>query len=157
GHLKQIGLALENYHAVYGSLPPAYIADAKGRPMHSWRVLILPYLDRSDIYSKYDFNEPWDGPNNSKLAALMPDCCRSPSRSSKQPKTETSYVAIVGSETMWPGGKSVSLSDIADGTSNTVAVVEIENSGIHWMEPRDLSIYQMPMAIKPARGQGISS
>ena len=35
--------------------------------MHSWRVLLLPYLDRSDLYKAYDFTEPWDGPNNRKL------------------------------------------------------------------------------------------
>ena len=86
----------------------------------------------------------------------MPEFYRCPSRSDKQSKMETSYVAVVGPKTMWPGEKATKVTDITAGTSNTVAVVESENSGIHWMEPRDLSVTQMPMAIKPARGQGIS-
>ena len=51
----------------YGVLPPAYVADASGRPMHSWRVLILPFLDQQSLYNQYDFREPWDGPHNIKL------------------------------------------------------------------------------------------
>lgn len=43
-HLKQIALALQNYHDTYGSFPPAYLADARGKPIHSWRVLILPFM-----------------------------------------------------------------------------------------------------------------
>src|SRR5437867_4482802 len=61
---KQIGLALQNYHDDYHSFPPAYIADADGKPMHSWRVMILPYMERKGLYDKYDLNEPWNGPNN---------------------------------------------------------------------------------------------
>jgi Protein of unknown function (DUF1559) len=156
-HLKQIGLALQNYHDVFGSFPPAYIADANGKPMHSWRVLILPFLEQNSLFAEYNFNEPWDGPNNRRLAKEMPACYRCPSRSDEQPKMETSYVAVVGPQTMWPGEKATKVTDITDGTPNTAAIVETENSGIHWMEPRDLSVTQMPMTIKPSRGQGISS
>src|SRR5262245_52749889 len=66
-HLKEIGLALQNYHDVYQSFPPAYVANGEGRPMHSWRVLILPYLGHKALYDQYHFDEPWDGPNNSQL------------------------------------------------------------------------------------------
>src|SRR5204863_151662 len=69
GELKQIGLALLNYREVYGCFPPAFIADESGRPMHSWRVLILPYIDHVSLYYEYRFDEPWDGPNNRKLSA----------------------------------------------------------------------------------------
>ena len=57
--LMNIGLALYQYYEQYGSFPPAYIADESGKPMHSWRVLILPYLEESALYMQYDFNEPW--------------------------------------------------------------------------------------------------
>src|SRR4051794_6845264 len=51
-HLKQIGLALQNYHDDYGTLPPAYIADSTGKPIHSWRVLLLPYIEQKLLYDK---------------------------------------------------------------------------------------------------------
>src|SRR6476469_182788 len=58
-HLKQIGLALQNYHDTFGSLPPAYLADSQGKPIHSWRVLILPFLENTTLYDRYSFDEPW--------------------------------------------------------------------------------------------------
>jgi hypothetical protein len=66
-NIKQILWALHSYHEKHGHFPPAYVADKDGRPMHSWRVLILPYLDHDDVYKKYRMDEPWDGPNNRKL------------------------------------------------------------------------------------------
>ncbi|MCA9206080.1 MAG: DUF1559 domain-containing protein, partial [Planctomycetales bacterium] len=50
GPLNQLTLALHNYHDTFGSFPPAYVADAAGRPIHSWRVLILPYIEQRGLY-----------------------------------------------------------------------------------------------------------
>ena len=61
-------MAVANYHETYGCFPPAYVADRDGKPMHSWRVLILPFLEQRELYNAYNFAEPWDGPNNRKLA-----------------------------------------------------------------------------------------
>ncbi len=156
-NLRQIGIALLNYHDTYSSYPPAYIADEQGRPMHSWRVLLLPFLEQELLYKRYDFNEPWDGPNNSKLAAEMPRVYRCPSDSQSLSPTDTSYVVVVGDGTIWQGAKPVSLADVKDGTSNTLLVVESHGAGINWMEPRDLHTLQMPATINPVNGQGICS
>jgi hypothetical protein len=160
-HLKQIGLALLNYEAANGSFPPAYIADADGKPMHSWRVLLLPYMEYHHIYDQYRFDEPWDGPNNRKLHDVILEMYRCPSEDnktmSKQDRTMTSYVAVVGPRTAWPGSKSTKLADFSDGTANTLLIVEVADSGIHWMEPRDLHVLQMNPKINSKSGQGISS
>jgi prepilin-type processing-associated H-X9-DG protein len=155
-NLKQIGIALESYHATYGRLPPAYIADKNGKPMHSWRVLLLPYLDFKPLYDQYRFDEPWDGPNNRKLHSIAMPLYRCPSDTAGSQKT-TSYVAVVGTGTAWPGPKPVKMSDITDGLAQTITVVEMANSGIHWMEPRDLDFATMPLTINPGTGKGISS
>ena len=97
--------------------------------MHSWRVLLLPYLERKDLYSQYDFDEPWDGPNNSKLHGTRVRYFESPSGVGVV--GETSCVAIVGMQTVWPGAKTTKNADIKDGLSNAVLVAEIHNSGIH--------------------------
>jgi hypothetical protein len=156
-NLRNIALALQQYHETFGSFPPAYVADASGRPMHSWRVLLLPFLDQGTLYKSYDFSEPWDGPNNSKLHGEVVKIFYCLSRPATQPRTDTNYVVVVGPRTMWPGTKAANLGDLIDGTTNTLMVVEIANSGIHWMEPRDLDFSQMPMQINPPKGQGISS
>jgi hypothetical protein len=156
-NLKHVAMALQSYESTYGCFPPAYVADESGKPMHSWRVLILPHLGENAVYQKYDFDEPWDGPNNSKLHdIIMPYYhCRSERPDAKE--TDTSYVVVVGPGTMFPGERSVKLGDISDGTTCTLMVVEVANSGIHWMEPRDLQITKMAPTINPPTGQGISS
>ncbi len=155
-NLKQIGLALHNYHDHYRCFPPAYIADENGRPMHSWRVLILPFIEQEPLYELYRFDEPWDGPNNRKLAEWALPVFNCPSNA-KEPSTATNYLAVVGPSTAWPGGKSTTWQDFADGTSNTLLVVEVADSGVHWMEPRDLHVVQMAPTVNSETGQGISS
>jgi hypothetical protein len=138
--LKMIGIAMHNYQATYKTFPPASITDANGKPMHSWRVLILPFMEGPDLqslYGQYDFNEPWDGPHNSKLAGLIGNVYTCPSDPTTGSKT--SYVAVVGPETAWPGTSGIRLRDITDGMSNTILLVEVADAGIPWMEPRDLS------------------
>ena len=155
-NIKQISLALLNYHACYGSFPPAYVADADGKPMHSWRVFLLPFIDRNDLFEQYRFDEPWDGPNNRKLHNVTLNIFRCPSETSTNTNM-TNYVAVVGPGTAWPGTKSTKLADFSDGTGNTLLIVEVADSGIHWMEPRDLHVLQMNPNINGKPGQGISS
>jgi type II secretory pathway pseudopilin PulG len=155
-NLKQISYALHNYHDRYGCFPPAYVADKDGRPMHSWRVLILPFMEQKGLYDQYRFDEPWDGPNNRKLAATVIQAYRCPSDESGSP-TDTNYVAVIGPETAWPGTRCIQMGDIGDGLSNTLLLAEVHKSGIHWMEPRDLHVLQMAPGINPKAGQGISS
>ncbi len=159
-NLKQIGLALHTYHDHYGSFPPAYVADSNGRPMHSWRVLLLPYLDQKPLYNRYRLDEPWDGPSNRKLAGEIMAVYNCPSdvhARNNTGSTMTNYVAVVGPETAWPGSRSTAARDFKDGTSATLLIVEVANSGIHWMEPRDLHVLQMAPTINAKAGQGISS
>ncbi len=160
-NLRQIGFALHSYHDEYGCLPPAYIADETGRPMHSWRVLILPWLDQQSLYTQYRFDEPWDGPHNRKLADSIVPVYNCPSDEHGGSKTGTltmtNYVAVVGPETAWPEQGAMTIDDFTDGTSNTILLVEVANSGIHWMEPRDLHVLQMTPVLNAKSGQGISS
>ncbi|HVX15022.1 MAG TPA: DUF1559 domain-containing protein [Pirellulales bacterium] len=147
-NLKQIGLAMQMYADNYNSFPPAYIADENGRPMHSWRVLILPYLEQSSLYDRYNFDEPWDGPNNSQLASLMPAAYRCPSDPAASPTgTMTSYAAITGPGTLFDADIPSSFATIRDGTSLTLMVAETDGADIHWMEPRDLDMNQMTLQV----------
>ena len=156
-NLKQIALGVLNYDDAKGSLPPSYVVDDEGRRMHSWRTLILPFIEGGNVYDAYDFDEPWDGPNNSKLAINigMFICPSDPPTSAAQ----CNYVAVVGPGTLWPDGKTMSLAEVAkrDGLSSTIMLVEICDSGITWPEPRDLDIRTMVKSINAGKGLGISS
>ncbi len=136
-NMKQIALALHNYHKAYGCFPPAYIADENGRPMHSWRVLVLPYMERQELYDRYDFNEPWNGSNNRELVDLMANVYHCPSDNDNIKTIETNYLMVVGPNAFSDGPTARKTADITDGTSNTIMVVEMANSRISWMEPVD--------------------
>jgi hypothetical protein len=155
-NIKQLVLAFHNYHDEHSCFPPAYITDENGRPMHSWRVLIYPYIEGSTALAGYDFNEPWDGPNNRKLASQMPDIFRCPAHS-KGASGETHYVAVVGDETIWRQSKSMSFTEMLDGSTNTIALVEAVDSGINWLEPRDLDFSTMSFTINATGGASLSS
>ena len=144
-------MAVANYHETYKCYPPPFIADANGQPMHSWRVLLLPWLERNDLYKQYHFDEPWDGPNNRKLADQMPTVyslhgCERPGN------VTTNYLRVVGDRTASPVGRTVNQADIVDGIDGTLFIVENVDAGVHWMEPRDLSFDSMSFEIGTTNG-----
>ncbi|HZL90512.1 MAG TPA: DUF1559 domain-containing protein [Pirellulaceae bacterium] len=155
-NLKIIGVALHTYHDVYHTLPPAYVADETGKPMHSWRVLLLPYMEQDALYRRYRFDEPWDGPNNRLLADEIAAVYQCPNERNST-KHETNYVAVVGPNTPWPGEKPATLKDFKDGMINVILIVEVHQSGIDCMEPRDLDLFSLVPRVNPAKGVGISS
>jgi prepilin-type processing-associated H-X9-DG protein len=155
--LKNITFALQTYESKYGVFPPAVVTDKHGKPMHSWRVLILPYLDRNDLYQRYRFNEPWNGPNNSQLLSENLSIFYCPSDPRGTNDYHTSYVAVVGDHTVWPGAKSIGTQAVSDrdGTARTLLLIETHNSGIHWMEPRDVSFDGCIMGIDGPRARSL--
>ncbi len=155
-NLQVLAIAMHNYHDTYKSFPPAYVADDEGTPMHSWRVLLLPFMGRLDLYEQYDFNEPWDGTNNSQLFSMIPPEFRCPDDMVSQ-ADETSYAMVVGPGFLGDGDNATGISDIKDGTSNTIMFVEAHGSGIAWTEPRDLDGTTMSFLIntnQPGELQG---
>lgn len=155
GRLNQLQLAMRNYHEFHGQFPPAFIADEDGKPMHSWRVLILPFVDEGKLYAEYDFHEPWDGPNNSRLSHRMPVFFHSDTEPPSG--TNTNLVVITGPGTAFPGSTSTKLDDFRDGQENTILLTEISNSKIPWLSPQDLSVETMSFRVNDRLKAGISS
>jgi prepilin-type processing-associated H-X9-DG protein len=160
--MKMIGLAIQQYESRYGCLPPAYIADAKGKPIHSWRVLLLPFLEQNPrfleqnaLYRAYSFDEPWDGPRNRELSKTIVRGYPCPADSANP--ENASYLAVVGPGTAWPGAKSIRTKDIRDRLDKTILLVEVADSGINWMEPRDLSFDHMDFHINGKPRTSLSS
>ncbi len=135
-NLKQIGIALQYYHAANGCFPPAFVVDGQGRQMHSWRVLILPYAEYPWLFAKYDLSQPWNSPKNQQLADQMPDFFRCAAKEDED-SNNTSYVASLGPGRFFQGAHPTREQDIQDGLSETIAVVEVRDSKISWLDPRD--------------------
>ena len=135
-NLKQISSALRNYADQYGSLPPTYIRDKAGRPILSWRVLILPYLGYDDLYRQVKLDEAWDSPNNLRLARQIPHYYQCPAQKTVK-EGETTYLAVVGPQTAWPGSQGRRLAP-STSVPGTILVVEATGYDVSWMEPRDM-------------------
>jgi hypothetical protein len=161
GRLCGINQALYQYHDEHGCFPPAVVAGADGKPMHSWRILILKYIDPY-TYEAYDFQEPWNGPKNRQL--INSDAARyfqcpdgSPSGS-----PYTDYVAVVGICTAFPGTATTSPIPMAHyegetGFRDMILIVETVGSDIAWTEPRDLEFDKMSFRINDPERPSIAS
>jgi hypothetical protein len=161
-NLRRIALALYNYHVANGSFPPAYVADSSGRPIHSWRVLILPFLDdpsAAALYKQYDFHEPWDGPNNKKLLDARPRVFACPADTFARPghTTQTGYAAIVGPNAAWLGEKTRTPSDFGAAKNTTIMLVEVADAEINWTEPKDVSLTALVNSGADSRATTVSS
>jgi hypothetical protein len=136
-NMKQLGLAMHNYHDAFKVYPPAASRDEEGRALLSWRVVILPFIEETGLYQKFHLNEPWDSPHNLPLANRMPPPFRCPSdRSSRS--NSSNYVIVVGPETYFPPDGQVNVKDVKDGTSLTVMVGEVAGNTVPWTKPDDL-------------------
>jgi len=137
-NLKQIALALRSYHDEFGSFPPAYTVDAAGKPLHSWRTLILPFLEQKSLYEEIDLSKPWDDPAN--LEAYETQIRSYQCASLAIPKNHTNYLAILAPGGCFPPMESRTLADITDGPDHTLLVIEVPaESATPWMSPTDAS------------------
>lgn len=137
-NLKQIGIAIHNYHDTTGAFPRD-ITDKNGKPILSWRVAILPYIEQDNIYKAFKMDEPWDGPNNSRLSKTIIKTFLSPQtppQKSPDGYGLTSYKGVSGPGAMFEPGRPIKFADVTDGLSNTVMVVEAGDP-IPWAKPGD--------------------
>jgi prepilin-type processing-associated H-X9-DG protein len=135
-NLKQIALALRSYEVTYHALPPAYTVDADGKPLHSWRTLILPFLEEGQLYKKIDLSKPWDDPANAeacKTVLLVFHCPAEPSPANNH----TTYLGSVAPNGCFRLTEPRHLSDI-HAPSQTLMVIEVPTDhSVPWMAPKD--------------------
>jgi prepilin-type processing-associated H-X9-DG protein len=148
-NLKQIGLAMHNFHSVQDRFPARAVFDKQGKPLLSWRVQILPYLEEQALYNQFHLDEPWDSEHNRKLIPLMPAVYQNPSVSA-QPGM-ASYLAVCGKGLAFDGDKGRRLADFTNGTSRAILVVEADpDRAVTWTKPDDWQYN----ADKPLAGLG---
>jgi prepilin-type processing-associated H-X9-DG protein len=139
-NLKQMALALHNYHDAYTKLPAQAIVDPDGTPLLSWRVAILPFLGENELYQQFHLDEPWDSQHNIQLLDRMPDFYRN--RSNPPVSGMTTYLTPIG-QGVGLGPKGLKFRQLTDGTSNTLAIVDVDPElGVPWTKPDDLDITQ---------------
>ena len=136
-NLKQIGLAMHNYATTNGGFPAAAIIDKQRKPLLSWRVAILPYLEQQTLYDKFKLDEPWDSPHNKALLKEMPAVYGCPSRNPAGEPGMTAYRAFSGPGAILDPTRPTRLDQVTDGLTNTILVVESAEA-VPWTKPDDL-------------------
>jgi hypothetical protein len=150
---RQLGLALHNFNDAYGLLPAPAFYGAKGEPLLSWRVAILPFIGQDRLYREFRLNEPWDSAHNKKLLAKMPAVFAPPPGVKTKGAHETFWRVFTGPQTAFPepalerrkvggpplGELSLQRISAADGVSNTIGIVEAAQS-VPWTKPDELSV-----------------
>lgn len=149
-NLKQIGLAMHNFHDTFRGLPAQAKTDADGNKLLSWRVMILPFIEQSAMFDQFHMDEPWDSEHNKQFIKHMPEIYRRPN--SKAPEGYTTYLVPVGENTVFeakskptPEGQKFTTGsrfrDITDGLSNTAMCVEVnDDAAVIWTKPSDLEV-----------------
>ncbi|HEX5471711.1 MAG TPA: DUF1559 domain-containing protein [Lacipirellulaceae bacterium] len=137
-NMKQLLLALLMYEDNHKAFPAHAVYSKDGKPLLSWRVAVLPYIDQQDLYGQFHLDEPWDSEHNRALIAKMPAVFQNPNQS--LPSGKTNYLAVVGKECVFDGSsKGLGIQQITDGTSKTIMVVEANaNQAVDWTKPDDL-------------------
>ncbi|MDC0935689.1 DUF1559 domain-containing protein [Pirellulales bacterium] len=135
-HLKQIALAVHNYHDTMGRFP-SNIYDEDGKALLSWRVQLLPYLEQQALFDQIQMDEPWDSPANRRMGQVLPVTYSSVSE--EIPPGKTRCVALASPLTIMPGDEKLSFRNIRDGTSNTILCVQASpDAAVDWMKPDDI-------------------
>jgi prepilin-type processing-associated H-X9-DG protein len=141
-NLEQIGQAMHRYCSTYGTFPPAYSKSPQGKPLLSWRVHILPFLQKKALYDEFHKDEPWDSPHNKSLISRMPPVYTCPSGSRVPANVgKTSYLTPRGPATIFPGAEAVKRREIEDGLVYTILVAEASDAAaVTWTKPDDWDI-----------------
>jgi hypothetical protein len=148
-NLRQIGLAFHSYHDTHNGFPASASYDKQGKPLLSWRVHLLPYLDQEALYKQFKLDEPWDSEHNKKLIPMIPGVYTSAANPRLAQAGRTTYVVPTGPGTAFAGKTGLKLTKVTDGTSNTILATEADDEhAVVWTKPDDIRVDPQ----EPARG-----
>ena len=159
-NIRQLILSCHNFESAYQSLPAAYSKDEDGKPLLSWRVHLLPFLEEAELYEQFHLDEPWDSPHNKSLIEKMPEVFSNPNHLYEPGKT--SYLGVAGKAGIFaPPSKAskspvdgVNFRDIADGTANTILILETnQENSVTWTKPDDINADEVKDILAICQGQ----
>ena len=136
-NMRQIGIAFNVHEQHFRRYPARAILSKDGKPLLSWRVQLLPYIDEKALYAQFHLDEPWDSEHNKKLISYMPDVYKSPQFTDMEGKT--CYVVPVGKGTIFGTDTSLNPRAITDGERNTIMFVEVApEKSVFWTKPDEM-------------------
>ena len=132
----ELALAMVNYEATFGHFPAAASYDDDGRPLLSWRIHLLPFLELNELYERFHLDEPWDSEHNRKLISEMPDVFLSAAAKLDRSAGQSNFVAPVGDRFVVDLKSPRRIRDISDGMSRTICILEGDSTLAEtWTKP----------------------
>lgn len=156
-NLKQIGLAMHNFHDSYKTFPASGSVDKKGKKLLSWRVHVLPFIDQNPLYQQFHLDEPWDSDHNKQFIKQIPPVYVTPSHAELAKEGKTVYLVPTGKGAAFEGDAGRGIREFTDGTSNTIVAVEAHaDAAVIWTKPDDLVLdfKNLLKGLKSARVDG---
>lgn len=141
--LRQHILAMLNYESAYRHFPAQYSVDAAGKPLLSWRVHILPFLEQNDLYQQFKLDEPWDSEHNIKLVKKMPEIYWDMRGEAfdRNKAGKTIFQVPAGEKLIFNADKEIQFRDLTDGSSNTISIVVVASeNAVPWTKPVDWKV-----------------
>lgn len=150
--MKQIMLSWHNYYDAKNEFPAQAISDADGKPLLSWRVAILPYIEEQALYEQFHLDEPWDSTHNMALIPQMPLIYADPSSQLDPNEGRSSFAGVTGEQMALTGDSDGrGFAEFTDGTSRSIIVVQVDDEHAPiWTQPADWS----PNQANPYAGLG---
>jgi hypothetical protein len=134
-NLKAIGLALHNYHDGNQGFPPGAIADKAGRDFHGWQAPLLPYVEQMAVYQQVDFNVPWNDPKNRVPMQTQVASYVSPGITEIKDAAGYALSHYAGNKYLFRENRAFRISEITDGTVNTILAGEAAGNFQPWGHP----------------------
>ena len=129
---------MHNYHDTYGGFPPASVVDKKGKPMLSWRVMVVPFVEQNALYMQFKLDEPWDSPHNKAILDKTPmPQVFALTGETKPGDKETHFRVLVNNGALFDPIQATKIQSITDGTSNTIMVITAA-TGVPWTKPDEV-------------------
>ncbi len=138
-NLKQIGLALHNYHDVYNMFPPGGIYTKNDEPYNAWMTSLLPFVEQANLYNQIDFNQPWTAPRNQHVFKTRVINFLNPNLGPEVALVGGGFGAshYAGNSQVLKKNGSIKIFEIVDGTSNTILAGEVSGGFMAWGDPEN--------------------
>jgi hypothetical protein len=152
--LNLLAAGLRRYAETYQQLPPSVVTDAAGRPLHSWRVLLLPFVGEEPLYAEFGLDEPWNAPANRRLREQRPDVFAC-DELAWDDAASTQFVAVVDERSYFPPGKSVLPGEMHGVGAQGLVLLEVgPDRRIPWTSPQDVSVEELASLVDGASSHG---
>tara|TARA_R110000850_G_scaffold270691_6_gene403961 strand:- start:13829 stop:14788 length:960 start_codon:yes stop_codon:yes gene_type:complete len=139
-NLKQIGLAMHNYHETHRILPPGGTLTIDGAPSQSWETFILPFIDEAPLYNQINFHYAWNHHTNQDIFTKEMPFYLNPNIEEKVSPEGLPLSHYMGNELLMGPNRGARFREVNDGLANTIMAFEVGENFKPWGDPTNFAV-----------------